>query len=115
MRYAELHCRSAFSFLEGASHPEQLIERALALELTALAITDRNGLHGVVEARERLCEIAGLARGDEGRSRMRLLYGSEITARVDGGAAEDRAVLLVAALAGYHHLAGAITRGRLAA
>ena len=118
-RYAELHCRTAFSFLEGASHPEELIARALELGLSALAITDRNGLHGVVEARERLCEIASLERADEGRAPLRLIYGSEITVGVgdgDGGhAGDDSAVLLVSDLGGYHRLAGAVTRGRLAA
>ena len=48
VRYAELHCRSNFSFLQGASHPEQLVEQAVALELDALALTDRNGLYGIV-------------------------------------------------------------------
>ncbi|MFY9781219.1 MAG: error-prone DNA polymerase [Candidatus Baltobacteraceae bacterium] len=47
-RYAELHCRSNFSFLEGGSHPEELVERAVALGLTALALTDRDGLYGAV-------------------------------------------------------------------
>ena len=71
MRYAELHCRTGFSFLDGASHPEELIARALELRLAALAITDQNGLYGVVEARERLCELAGLERTDEGRAPLR--------------------------------------------
>jgi error-prone DNA polymerase len=44
--YVELHASSAFSFLEGASLPEALIERALQLELPAVAITDRNGIYG---------------------------------------------------------------------
>ena len=39
-RYAELHCRSNFSFLTGASHPEELVERAAALGYGAVAITD---------------------------------------------------------------------------
>ncbi len=47
-RYAELHCWSNFSFLEGASHPEELVESAAALGLTALALTDRDGLYGQV-------------------------------------------------------------------
>ncbi len=46
MRYAELHCASAFSFLEGASEPEDLVERAAELELGAVALVDRNGLSG---------------------------------------------------------------------
>jgi error-prone DNA polymerase len=45
-RYVELHAASAFSFLEGASTPEQLIERAVALEVPAMALLDRNGVYG---------------------------------------------------------------------
>jgi len=50
--YAELHCRSNFSFLQGASHPEQLVEQAQSLGLEALALTDRNGLYGIVRFAE---------------------------------------------------------------
>lgn len=50
--YAELHCHSNFSFLDGASHPEQLAEEAARLGLEALAITDHNGLYGVVRFAE---------------------------------------------------------------
>ncbi len=49
-RYAELHCKTNFSFLEGASHPDELALRAAELGLAALAITDRNTLAGVVRA-----------------------------------------------------------------
>jgi error-prone DNA polymerase len=45
-RYVELHVASAFSFLEGASQPEQLIERAVELDMPALALLDRNGVYG---------------------------------------------------------------------
>ncbi|MBT5597049.1 MAG: PHP domain-containing protein, partial [Planctomycetaceae bacterium] len=48
MNYAELHCKSNFSFLQGASSAEQLVRRAVRLGYTALAITDRNTLAGVV-------------------------------------------------------------------
>jgi error-prone DNA polymerase len=44
-QYVELHAASAFSFLEGASLPEQLIERAVALEMPAMALLDRNGVY----------------------------------------------------------------------
>ena len=47
IRYAELHCHSNFSFLDGASHPEDLVERAGDLDYAALAITDHNGFYGV--------------------------------------------------------------------
>jgi error-prone DNA polymerase len=48
--YAELHCRSNFSFLEGGSHPEELVERAHALGYEAIAMTDRATLAGIVRA-----------------------------------------------------------------
>ena len=49
-RYAELHCTSNFSFLEGASHPEELVLRAHSLGYEALAITDKGTLAGIVRA-----------------------------------------------------------------
>ena len=78
-RYAELRCRSCFSFLEGASHPEELVARAAELGLSALALADVNGLHGIVrahaEARRRAfplvvgadLRVADLAPGRPGR------------------------------------------------
>ena len=48
--YAELHCRTNFSFLEGASHADELVARAVELGYTSLAMTDRNSLAGVVRA-----------------------------------------------------------------
>ena len=50
--YAELHCHSNFSFLDGASHPEELAEEAARLGLEALAITDHDGMYGVVRFAE---------------------------------------------------------------
>lgn len=47
-RYAELHAHSSFSFLDGASHPEELAAEAARLGLSALAVTDHDGLYGVV-------------------------------------------------------------------
>ena len=49
-RYAELHCVSNFSFLQGASHPEELVARAASLGYEAIAITDRATLSGIVRA-----------------------------------------------------------------
>ncbi|HVB76701.1 MAG TPA: error-prone DNA polymerase [Candidatus Nitrosotalea sp.] len=46
--FAELHARSNFSFLEGASHPAELVQRAVELEMPALALTDRGGVYGAV-------------------------------------------------------------------
>ena len=50
MSYAELHCRTNFSFLEAASHPDELVARAAELGYSALAVTDVNTLAGVVRA-----------------------------------------------------------------
>ena len=65
--YAELHCVSNFSFLRGASHPEELVERAQALDYSALAITDECSLAGVVRAHAE-------ARG----TRMPLVVGAQL-------------------------------------
>src|SRR5215207_2363000 len=48
MGYAELHCHTNFSFLDGASHPEELAEEAARLGLVGLAVTDHDGLYGAV-------------------------------------------------------------------
>src|SRR6516165_8740043 len=50
VRYVELHCCTNFSFLEGASHPDELVARAAELGYAALAVTDRSSLAGVVRA-----------------------------------------------------------------
>ncbi len=50
--YAELHCHSSFSFLDGASQPEELAEEAARLDLKALAITDHDGFYGIVRFTE---------------------------------------------------------------
>ena len=47
--YIELHCHSNFSFLDGGSHPEELVQRAAELEMPALAITDTGGIYGAVK------------------------------------------------------------------
>src|SRR5215510_8166965 len=46
MSYTELHCHSAYSFLDGASHPEELAARAAELGYEALALTDHDGVYG---------------------------------------------------------------------
>jgi error-prone DNA polymerase len=48
MQYVELHCKSNFSFLEGASHPDELVERAAEIGYAGMALTDRESLAGVV-------------------------------------------------------------------
>ncbi|MBW3597440.1 MAG: error-prone DNA polymerase [Planctomycetes bacterium] len=68
MKYAELHCKSNFSFLEGASHAEELATQAAELGYAALAVTDRNSLAGVVRAHLAAKEIG-----------LKLVVGAEIT------------------------------------
>src|SRR5438094_2774551 len=80
--YAELHCHSNYSFLEGASHPEELVARARDLEMPALAITDRNGLYGAVK-------FFGAAE----RAGIQPIVGTELTIdddRLDAGPLRDR-------------------------
>ncbi len=97
--YAELHAISNFSFLRGASHPEELVLRAAQLGYAAIAITDECSLAGVVRAHTaaRQCHL-------------RLIIGSEI--QVEEGL---RLVLLATDRAAYGRLARLITRGRRAA
>ena len=97
--YAELHCLSNFSFLRGASRPEELVERAAQLGYAALAITDECSVAGVVRA-----HVAARERG------LRLIIGSEF--RLEDGL---RCVLLARDRAGYGRLCRLITRGRRAA
>src|SRR5437588_10316450 len=47
--FVELHCHSNYSFLDGASHPEELVEQAAALGMPALALTDHAGVYGTVK------------------------------------------------------------------
>ena len=56
-RYAELHCTTNFSFLQGGSHPEELVSQAASLGYAALAITDRVSLSGVVRAHAAAKEV----------------------------------------------------------
>ena len=107
--YAELHCRSNFSFLVGASHPQELVARAAQLGYTALAITDECSVAGVVRAHEEARRQA-----DAG-SALRLIVGSEFT--LEGSAAQPgcRLVLLAHCREGYAQLCELITRARLRA
>jgi error-prone DNA polymerase len=70
--YAELHCLSNFSFLRGASHPGELVERARALGYRALALTDECSLAGAVRAHQQARE-----------SGLQLILGTEIRVEKD--------------------------------
>jgi error-prone DNA polymerase len=55
--YAPLWCKSNFTFLEGASHPDELVDEAYRLGLPVLALTDRDGVYGVVRAHVKAREV----------------------------------------------------------
>ena len=95
-RYAPLWCKSNFSFLEAASHPDELIETAAFLGVGSIALTDRDGVHGVVQAHRKAMELG-----------VHLLVGSEISLEDD-----SRIVLLATDRPGYANLCRLITRGR---
>ena len=62
--YVELHCHSAYSFLDGASHPEELVVRAAELGYPALALTDHDGVYGSLEfAHAAKAPASGRSRG----------------------------------------------------
>ena len=56
--YVPLWCKSNFSFLEGASHPDELVEACSLFGLPALALTDRDGVYGIVHAWRRAADLA---------------------------------------------------------
>jgi error-prone DNA polymerase len=66
--YAELHSHSAYSFLDGASTPEELVEEAARLDLRAIALTDHNGLYGAVRFAEAAAELD-----------VRTIFGAELS------------------------------------
>ncbi len=102
--YFPLYCKSNASFLEGASHPEELVEEAHAIGLPGIALTDRNGLYGVVKA-----HAAARERG------LRLVIGAEVrvAAEADRGAAPGKIVLLARDPTGYRNLCRLLTRSLL--
>ena len=107
--YAELHCHSNFSFLDGASHPEELVEAAALLGLDAIAITDHDGMYGVVRFAEAAKELG-----------VRTVFGTELSlglSQPQNGVADpegDHLLLLATGADGYGSLCRAITDGQLA-
>ena len=107
--YAELHCHSSYSFLDGASNPEALVEEAVRLGLSALAVTDHDGFYGSVRFAEAAQEYPSLS----------TVHGAELslglTVPQQGVADPEGSHLLVLArgVEGYHRLAGAITEAQL--
>ncbi|MDM4763158.1 error-prone DNA polymerase [Galbitalea sp. SE-J8] len=108
--YAELHAHSAYSFLDGASMPERLLEEAARLGLTGLALTDHDGFYG----------IARMAEAAERHESVATVFGAELSlglTKPQNGEADPEGhhlLLLARGQDGYHALAGAITSAQLA-
>ncbi|MGM7671841.1 error-prone DNA polymerase [Microbacterium sp. A93] len=108
--YAELHAHSSFSFLDGASSPEDLIAEAERLGLTALAITDHDGFYGAA----RFAEAA-----DASAAQVQTIFGAELSLDLpapQNGVPDpvgEHLLVLARGLEGYHRLSGAITRAQL--
>ncbi|HVO35393.1 MAG TPA: PHP domain-containing protein, partial [Gemmatimonadales bacterium] len=96
--YVELHCHSGFSLLDGASNPEALIERAAAIGMDAIALTDHDDLGGAVRWAE-----AGKEHGVEA------IVGLELTV---GGDTPSHLTLLATDETGYRNLSRLITAAR---
>lgn len=111
--YCELHAHSSYSFLDGASLPSELVERAVELELEALAITDHDGFPGAVQHME-AARSTGLA----------TVFGTELTLGNSPNAGDSRTgaedppgehVLLIARNAqGYQSLSSTVGQAKLA-
>ncbi|MEO7966007.1 MAG: PHP domain-containing protein, partial [Gemmatimonadaceae bacterium] len=98
--YAELHCHSVFSLLDGASEPEALVARAKALGMPALALTDHDDLGGAVRFAQAARETG-----------LNGIIGCELTMEIEG--AISHLVLLAESREGYGNIASLITRGRM--
>ena len=96
--YVELHCHSGFSLLDGASNPEALIERAVAIGMGAIALTDHDDLGGAVRWAE-----AGKEHGVDA------LIGLELTV---GREASSHLTLLATDETGYRNLSRLVTTAR---
>ncbi|MTE23797.1 error-prone DNA polymerase [Microbacterium sp. ZXX196] len=107
-RYAELHAHSSFSFLDGASSPEALVEEAERLGLDALALTDHDGFYGAA----RFAEAAE-------HTSVRTVFGAELSFGLPApqkGSADpvgEHLLVLARGEEGYHRLSRAITRAQL--
>ena len=116
--YAELHVHSHYSFLDGASSPEALVDEAVRLKLAGLAITDHDGFQGA----PRFAEAAAMAKREaeqQGRPALATVYGAELSLGLEqpqlGVADPEGTHLLVLAegVGGYHRLSSAITEAQL--
>ncbi|WP_152346413.1 error-prone DNA polymerase [Brevibacterium sp. CFH 10365] len=106
--WAELHVHSQFSFLDGASDPEELVAAGAAAGLSSLALTDHNGLYGAVRFSQAAAEVG-----------LDTVFGSELSVglkeKIPGQTDPDATHLLVLArsVEGYHQLSQIITAANL--
>jgi error-prone DNA polymerase len=96
--YVPLWVKSNHSFLEGASFPEELVEKAHALGLPAVAITDRDGVYGLVRAHMRAKELG-----------IRIVTGAQLTVDIEGSA--HHVVALAKTRRGYADLCRSLSLG----
>jgi error-prone DNA polymerase len=106
--YAELFCLTNFSFLQGASHAEELVERALQLDYAALAITDECSLAGVVRAHGAAKQVT-----PEGEPPFPLLIGSHFYLSKPDGSPGLSLLALATNRNGYGNLSELITLARM--
>ena len=95
--YAPLWVKSNFSFLQGASHPDELVEQAHSMGLTTMALTDRDGVYGIVRAHTRARELG-----------FKVIHGAQLNLDED-----KQLVALCQSRKGYGNLCQLISRGRL--
>jgi error-prone DNA polymerase len=107
--YAELHCLSNYSFLRGASHPAELVERAARLGYRGLAITDQCSLAGVVRAH---VAVLDWQREHPHEPPLQLLIGSELHLSEPDGQAWGTVLVLACNRNGYGNLSELITLAR---
>lgn len=109
--YAELHAHSAYSFLDGAGTPEELVEEAARLDLRAIALTDHDGLYGVVRFAEAARELD-----------MRTVFGAELSLGMGARSARNEEpdppgphlLVLARGPEGYRRLSREIAKAHLA-
>ena len=113
--YVELHAASAFSFLEGASQPEGLTERALELEMPSIALADRNGVYGA--ARFHTSAVRNKIKAHIGAEIAVSSFGNRLTPSEwkphQHPPDPPRITLLCASQAGYQNLCQLITRFKM--
>lgn len=112
--YGELHAHSAFSFLDGANEPEELVAEAVRLGLTSLALTDHNGLYGVVRFAQ-AARTAGLATNFGAELHLPDQFGMLDTTTGHKDPRSDHLVVLARGPQGYRNLSAAIARAHLRA